>query len=48
MTVAEIEAPSMTLDQYVPQLSAAEIDELRTPAQPLQGQPLWGWLIPPR
>jgi trehalose synthase len=38
MTVAEIEAPSMTLDQYVPQLGAAEIDELRTLAKPLEGQ----------
>ncbi len=35
--IAEIEAPSLTLDKYVPQLGAAEIDELRTLARPLEG-----------
>src|SRR5271170_3781944 len=35
--IAELELISPTLDQYVPQLGAAEIDELRTLARPLEG-----------
>ncbi len=35
--IAELEQTSATLDQYVPQLGAAEIDELRTLARPLEG-----------
>ncbi len=35
--IAELEQTSITLDQYVPQLGAAEIDELRTLARPLEG-----------
>ncbi|HLW76331.1 MAG TPA: glycosyltransferase [Bryobacteraceae bacterium] len=35
--IAELEQTALTLDQYVPQLGAAEVDELRTLARPLEG-----------
>jgi trehalose synthase len=35
--IAELEQTSLTLDQYVAPLGAAEIDELRTLARPLEG-----------
>jgi len=37
MTTPAIEKASCQLDQYVPLLGAAEIDELRTLAKPLEG-----------
>jgi trehalose synthase len=38
--IAEIETPVLTLDKYVPLLGAAEVEELRNLAQPLEGAPV--------
>jgi trehalose synthase len=35
--IAELEQTTATLDQYVPQLGAAQVDEIRTLARPLEG-----------